>query len=467
MLFGIKKKIQLANVKNPFLILIFFGLISLFSLAFILKGPIWALLLLLFLIFIWLVFFNLRIGLLVILLALLLGQLTRFTLPFGGAVVLNDLLIPVIFLVWVLVKLAKKESFAFKTPLGLPLAIFILLAILSLLLNSISFLYSELFQAVAYLVRFISYAFVFYLVLDVVKDEKTWRKFYSLTIWVGLLFALLGFLQLVFIPSFEFMTKYGWDPHLNRLLSTFFDPNYAGGFLVFVNSLVLGRMLFTQNKAEKGLLFFGFLFLLFALVLTYSRSAYLAFAVSFLVLGILKSWRLLLFGFVLLAIVFFSIPRMQERILGAFSLDITAKMRLESFEDASKIIADYPYFGTGYNTLRFVREDYGQIEDTAQHTAGGFDSSFLTILATTGIFGFLVYLWLWFRILKESFLSFWNKKAPPEFRGLSLGIFSGFIGLIFHSQFVNSLLYPHIMIYLWFVLGLLFTGEKIKMGERK
>lgn len=452
------------KIKSPiFLFFSFFALMFGFLLA---KSPLFGIFALCFLFFLVWLFINFRFGLTLILFALLCGQLTRISLSFGGSVVLNDILMPLLIFTWFLGGLRKKEIFVYRTPISWPFGLFILIASFSLLLNPFGLLPSEILQSSAYLFRFITNGLVFYLVVDTIKEEKAWRKFYSLAIWIGLLFALLGFLQLVFIPSFEFMTKYGWDPHLNRLLSTFFDPNYAGGFLVLVCCLVLGRMLFEENKATKGMLFYAFAFLFLAIVFTYSRSTYLAFFVGMMVIGLLRSWRLLLFGCLAILIAFFSFPRLQTRILGGFSLDVTAKMRLESYNQAKEIIQDYPYLGVGYNTLRFVREDYGQVQDPRQHAAGGFDSSFLTIWATTGIIGLLVYLWLCFTILKEGFKIFWDKNAPPVLRGLALGIFAGFSGLIVHSQFVNSLLYPHIMMYLWFVLGLLFAGKGLNLKEK-
>lgn len=447
------------NKKNFFLFVSLLILILAFGFL-IAKSPLLGIVSLSLLIFLFWLFLNFKLGPISIILTLVLGQLTRIPLPFGGSIVLNDLLIPLVFMAWFLIKLAKGRLLVYKTYLNLPLAIFISIALFSLLLNPAQLAFPELIQSSAYLSRFVTYALVLWMVLDTVRDKQTWQKFYSLAIWIGVLFAFLGFLQLIFIPSFEFMTRYGWDPHFNRLLSTFFDPNYAGGFLVLVIALVLGRMLFTKNKAEKGILFYAFLFLLAAIVSTFSRSTYLAFLITFLVIGILKSWRLLLLGIIGLVIIFFAVPRVQERILGAVSLDITAQMRLESFSQAYEIIKDYPIIGTGYNTLRFVRQDYGQVEGPKQMTAGGFDSSFLTILATTGIIGFMVYLWLCFSILKESLKSFLRKRSPPVLRGLALGILAGFLGLIIHSQFVNSLFYPHIMVYLWFILGLLFSYPK-------
>jgi len=391
---------------------------------------------------------------------LVFGQLLRLSISESGAIVFNDLVVPLVLAMWVAFGLLTKKFKIEKTPINIPLALFLTVAFFSYFINLSNVVGFERLQSLAYFLRLLSYSLIFFAALDVIKSKEIFNKFYSLIIWVGLVFAVFGFLQLVFFPSFEAMTQYGWDPHVKRLLSTFFDPNYAGGFLVFVNALVLARMLFCQNKTEKGLWFFAFLFLTLAIIFTYSRSAYLAFAVVILVIGIFKSWRLLLFGALALVIAFFSFPRVQERILGGFSLDVTAKMRLENYQEAQKIIEDNLIIGVGYNNLRAVREEYGQVLDVKSHAAGGFDSSFLTILATTGVLGFAAYLWLLWRILKDAFKEFWDKKSPPVLRGLGLGIFAGILSLIIHSQFVNSLLYPHIMLYMFIVLGLFYAGKR-------
>jgi len=412
---------------------------------------------------------NSQTGIIFVVLTLVIGQLTRISLPSGGSIVLNDLLIPLVFLIWLLVKLKRKKLIIYQAPLNLPLVIFIIIALFSLLLNRAHLPLYDLLQSSAYFWRFLTYSLVFWMVLDsTFLNRKDWNKFYNLSIFIGLSFAFLGFLQFIFIPSFEFMAKYGWDPHINRLLSTFFDPNFAGGFLVLVLALILGRLFFSNNKAEKGIMFYFAIMLVVAIILTFSRSTYLAFLVTILVFGLIKSWRTILIGGLAILIIFFTVPRVQERVLGAVSLDITAKMRLESYKQAYEIIKDYPLTGVGYNTLRFVRPKYKQVEDIHQHAAGGFDSSFLTIWATTGLFGLLTYLWFYLIILKHSFLKIFNKNLLWQQKGLSIGILAGLSGLIVHSQFVNSLLYPHIMVYLWFILGLLFSslkGDKVNNNK--
>jgi O-antigen ligase len=257
------------------------------------------------------------------------------------------------------------------------------------------------------------------------------------------------------------MSRYGWDPHINRLLSTFFDPNFVGGFLAIVAIIVFASMLYEKKPETKALLFFGFTLLTACIVLTFSRSSYLTLAIGLLVIGFVKSWRTLLLIFIISLLAFTTIPRVRERVLGAVSLDVTAQARLVSFGQAFDIIKDYPIFGVGYNNLRSVRAEYGQITDSGQnHTAGGFDSSLLTIWATTGVLGLLAYLWLYVIMIYESFKAY-HKSSHSSQKALGLGMGAGLVGLFVHSQIVNSFFYPHIFLYLWFLLAVLMAGKRV------
>ena len=70
------------------------------------------------------------------------------------------------------------------------------------------------------------------------------------------------------------------------------------------------------------------------------------------------------------------------------------------------------------------------------HSGAGSDSSLLFVFATTGIFGFLVYL------LGVLFVSFGDFAQKNKNWLLSLALVMGFI---LESQFINSLFYPQIM----------------------
>ncbi len=287
------------------------------------------------------------------------------------------------------------------------------------------------------------------------------------------LIAALGFLQLKYFPSFLELGLYldGWDPHIGRLLSTWFDPNFIGGYLAFILPTTLALSLyFKRHKRMKLAVLLGTiaLFGLVALYLTFSRSGYLALITALGIFTFFASRKMLV---ALIAILFlgFSIsPRVQERTLEAVDsakgligldsqkpLDPTAKLRVYSWQFARGIIADYPVLGAGYGRYAFEinQRGHGLLSD---HSSGGSDSSLLTIWAQTGIFGLLSYLAIGFVASITAIRRIWKKDDFNSY--LLLGLLSGFAGMMVHSVFVNSLLYALMMTYLW--IGLALMDEK-------
>lgn len=192
-----------------------------------------------------------------------------------------------------------------------------------------------------------------------------------------------------------------------------------------------------------------------ALVLTFSRSSYAALLVVGVILTLLRSRRMFLLLVVVLGIVVLTVPRVQERVLGALSIDETARLRLVSWQNALTVVRDHPVTGIGYNTYRFVQVDYGFLKDSTEHSAGGSDSSLLTILVTTGPLGVLTYLWIVWSSLSIAWSSYRSKTASAFTKGLGLGALAGLVGLLVHSVFINSLLFPHMMEVLAVMFGIL------------
>ena len=178
-------------------------------------------------------------------------------------------------------------------------------------------------------------------------------------------------------------------------------------------------------------------------------------------------------GIGILIIAFLASPRIQERVEGILTIDVTAQKRVESWSNIITLSRGNPLFGTGFNTLRYVQFEEGLITNPEEHSAGGSDSSFLTILATTGIFGLLAFIWLMFLALFVSWKLFINKENKFN-SALGLGIIGGLASLFVHSQFVNSLLYPHMLVIVWMLLGVavwisgteLRSKNQVSRGEK-
>jgi O-antigen ligase len=273
---------------------------------------------------------------------------------------------------------------------------------------------------------------------------------------------------LVYFPSFFdlAMDIEGWDPHIGRLLSTWFDPNYVGGYLAFSTTLSIALALHYRQLRDR-MRFWGISALalvgIIALYLTFSRSAYLAFLTALGILALLKSRKLLVAAVAIVLIAFGFSARVQERTLDAVDsgkaflgldsqkpLDPTAVLRLDSWRYATEILSDHPWIGIGYNRYKFEinRRGHGLLSD---HAASGSDSSLLTIWATSGIFGLLNLFSIGFVATVTTLRRTWRRHDLKS--ALDAGLLAGFGGMMVHSIFVNSLLYPLIMVYLMIGLG--------------
>lgn len=398
-----------------------------------------------------------------ILLALLLsslGELTRLPWGPGNGFLPNDLWLALVGGVWVIDKTLIQRQWP-KSILLAPFVTFIAIAVLSLVHGSSLLAPKETLISGLYLVRFVEYFLLIFITSDLVQNKKKWGTFFAHSLLLtGILVAIAGFIQLKWFPSFESFEQLGWDPHIGRLLSTWFDPNFIGGLLAFLAILSIALLLSCARSLRPYPVFYLLSSVLFlsAILLTYSRSSYLMLIAGLATLGFLKSRKLLLIGTLAIMLLLTVSPRAQERVtdlyytgqslfgLTAELPDATARLRLNSWRGAWTIIQDHPFLGVGYNAYTYAQANYGFIDDIKKNSASGSDSTLLTIWATTGIFGLLAYLWILATILYQTFL---HRQNP-----LSLGIFAGTIGLLVHSLIVNSLLFTPFLVFYYVAVGL-------------
>ena len=239
-----------------------------------------------------------------------------------------------------------------------------------------------------------------------------------------------------------------------RIVSSFLDPNFVGIVFVFLASFSLCKYLFRKNLV----LLFVFLLSSIAVLLTFSRSSYLAFLCALLVIGILKSFKL---TFLIILIFFFSfmlVPQARGRVAGAITFDETAKARIESWQKALLVFKDHFLIGVGFNTYRYSQASYGFFENDQNlggHSGAGSDSSLLLVAATTGVFGLGAFVWI--------LISIWATVAKSSKRSfVALGTLASFMGLLVHSQFVNSLFFPQIMLLFWFFVGIVSREDNLR-----
>jgi hypothetical protein len=245
-----------------------------------------------------------------------------------------------------------------------------------------SFLFFNLFKyqilslkPVFYLVRLT--CLLSFFIFPINLENKIKNVFY-LSIIANIIF---GFIQYFFWPDFTYFDASSWDPHLYRLVSSFFDPTFTGLiYLFFIIKLFLDK----KFPYRWPLLIFTYI----AMVLTYSRSTYLTFLLAFTFIALhLKKIKIFLLSFLIITSTIFILPRQAGE---GTKLERTSSIaaKIENYQEGWQTFTKSPLIGLGYNNLPFIRN----IKIPNSHANSGFDGSIMTLLTTTGILGTIFFI---------------------------------------------------------------------------
>jgi O-antigen ligase len=377
-----------------------------------------------------------------------LAEVGRIQFGNGVAVSFNDVLLGIVVLVWLTVHVVSRKKIEYGM-LAKPVALFAGIGFVSLLLNFPNLGLSSWLIAFLYLVRWLAYAAIY---LIVTGFDKKYKEVLSYLLLIsGSLVAAAGYIQYFFYPSLRNLFYLGWDEHLYRMFSTFLDPNFLGVFLVifFLFSLALGLKAFKKERVKSMIILSISFLTLIATYLTYSRSALLMLLLSVITyLFILSKKKLIAVVVVGIILVVFILPKSFQTEGTNFLRAFSSEQRVESLGQGLSIFQTSPLYGIGFDAYRYALNKRGLDNSIWQvtHSGAGTDNSFVFILATTGIIGLMVFIWLLYKIVKMANA---NPKNP-----FSVVLISTVIGLLFGSLFVNSFFYVLILEWVWVLAGL-------------
>jgi len=292
------------------------------------------------------------------------------------------------------------------------LLMFIPIALTSLLLN-LYFFHLPLLKSIFYFTRLTSFLLLI-IFPPAYIPHKNLQKYLILSLFSCVIFGLI---QYFFWPDLTYFNSQNWDPHLNRLVGSFLDPTFTA--LIYLLFLIFIFFNYPKSHIKNVLIALTY----FALALTYSRSTYLAlFIISFFVSSKLHRPKLFIFTTILLILTITFLPKPYGE---GTKLDRTSSIyaKVQNYKQAINTIKQSPIIGLGYNTLFHFKDT------PTNHSNSGFDNSFLTIFATTGIFGFIFFLKGFYYLYRQS----------------SIFIQTTFLATTIHSFFANSFLYVWIL----------------------
>lgn len=376
------------------------------------------------------------------------GEILRIRLPNAITFGVVDLFLALILLIWLFT--IKKTKYFLRDVI----LIFLGASIFALVINIPNFLPKQILVSSMYLVRFALYASMYFVFVDIGKKYKNYIPKYMLM--TGAIFIIFGFIQYLFFSNHKYLYDFGWDMHQFRLFSTFFDPNFAGAFLVLV--LVFVFVLRDKLLPQKWKLITYSLILLnfIAIILTYSRGSYLMLLACVVAYSAFtKKWKLtlgLIFSFVLIFLVLSPKFNLESTNLLRFA---SVEARIDSSRLALNIWQKNP-LGVGFDTYRYAREKYGNIDNSTygpSHAGAGVDNSFILVLVTTGVVGLVCYLFLIYKMLKLGLLHVKENRY-------ALILVISLVGIIVNALTINSLFYSFIMLWIFILAG--FTESSLR-----
>ena len=128
-----------------------------------------------------------------------------------------------------------------------------------------------------------------------------------------------------------------------------------GGLLLLFSCMALSMFFFTNDRI-KYLWGVGLFLSLFALILTQTRSAWIGLVIAASLILFLYKPRALIIVPLAIGLFYIASPQLiKKRALSIFSLkDSSNKYRIEYMRIGIKIIKEYPFFGTGPDTVDMV-----------------------------------------------------------------------------------------------------------------
>jgi O-antigen ligase len=309
-------------------------------------------------------------------------------LPLPGINALNVLLFAV-FGAWAVGRLNRHEDIFRPSRLGAPIGWMLLVAALSIVRGGAfptGYTYHA-GEAIYALIRCSTTFAVYFIGLAMVRGEKMRRRLS----WAVVIALLLESLVTMY---------YGRNGKGQRAMGSFGQSNELGAYLAMFTAFAAAMISGTKRWMGRVILAGTVALGAFGVLLSVSRGAILALALSLMFVG-LRTSRVLtgLLVLVLVSSPLWAPDYVVDRIVGSqietedsSKLEGSAQIRIDTWHAIWSLVSDHPLDGVGFTGLGYVLPETGEelgveVKDTAHNT-------FLRFLGEMGIAGLALFVWL-------------------------------------------------------------------------
>ncbi len=248
----------------------------------------------------------------------------------------------------------------------------------------------------------------------------------------------------------------------------YFQHYMTGGGLRMILLLLFLPLLMDRNtqRTERSILVAAVLLMLVALVLTMTRSSWLGFAAGAIVIGALR-YRLLLPALaIVLVLIFLIAPRQyRERLSLMFTTQQTElrgetggeavvqsnQTRMRMWRTGWQMFLDHPLVGVGDGEMYSMYRAY--VPDAIKDEGGHLHNTYVHVLATHGVIGFVAMLALFGGIAWREW-GVVRREKGNEIGALALGALAAFAGFLVNGMAEYNFGDHEIVLLMWTTVGL-------------
>lgn len=368
-----------------------------------------------------------------------------FILPFAHTMTLRLLAIFVPAFLWLLDIIVKKDFKIKRTAIDLPVLFLLVWGLLSTIF-SVDIKYSFKEYRGDMLIGFL----LLYSSINNI-EKKTAEKIINALIIGAAVVSVYGMV--------EYIGLTGRMESPGRMDSVTPDYNYFSTYLILVLPILFYR--FYMSSAKMRVIYFSVtLIAVIALILTFTRAAWIAAFAEIILFGIFIDRKILIILFAV-AIIGYIGFQLRKEYPSATMETLKAQIDHPSYTYTDRMdlwrfgiihLKDQPVFGFGYGRANFAKvyPEFFKRSILLFHT----HNTFLNIGLELGIPGLIALFWLFWVILRFLWRD-WKDKLN-ENKILSFAIFVSVVGFLVRIQF-DHLLVDEMALMLWLLVGMGFA----------
>jgi putative inorganic carbon (HCO3(-)) transporter len=260
-----------------------------------------------------------------------------------------------------------------------------------------------------------------------------------------------------------------------------FNPNSVAGALLFVIPLLVALMwvilqgYLPLQRLRRIPVQIGVLSTLLltagTLILTQSRSGYVALLVGIGALPILPHRRITMITFIAATVTLIAVVAMPRTLVveGIMKVPTGAnayysfQQRVQIWQRAILVIEDFPYTGIGMGTFRRVVPVVYPLSQDPQMDIGHPHNHLLAAGVDLGVLGMVAYLALWVGAVNMAITS-WRSTSDMLYKATILGIAAGLFAHFTWGMTEANVLGSKVGILFWFALGTLAAFHRRTSG---